>query len=119
MRIQTGLLGPITAVAPIQPTAARSDEVPQEVLIIASRLKDYVRAISGFNTSDRALEPLSEIVREAVGGAVRSAREEGRKTVLDRDFKRSEGAFSAGEPPREAGATRRSRAGAESDTRTR
>ena len=68
--------------------AARSDEVPQEVLIIASRLKDFVRAISGFNTSDRALEPLSEIVREAVGEAVRNARAKGRKTVLDRDFRR-------------------------------
>ncbi len=68
--------------------AARSDEIPHDVLIIASRLKDYVRAISGFNTSDRALEPLSEIVREAVGEAVRNARAEGRKTVLDRDFRR-------------------------------
>jgi hypothetical protein len=69
--------------------AARSDEVPREVLIIASRLKDYVRAISGFNTSDRALEPLSEIVRDAVAEAVRTARAEGRKTVLDRDVRRS------------------------------
>lgn len=68
--------------------STRRDEVPQEVLIIASRLKDYVRAISGFNTSDRALEPLSEIIREAVGEAVRNARAEGRKTVLDRDVRR-------------------------------
>lgn len=69
--------------------AAGSGDVPQEVLIIASRLKDYVRAISGFNTSDRALEPLSEIVREAAGEAVRNARAEGRKTVLDRDVRRN------------------------------
>ena len=69
--------------------AAGGDDVPEEILIIASRLKDYVRAISGFNTSDRALEPLSEIVREAAGEAVRNAREEGRKTVLDRDVRRN------------------------------
>lgn len=69
--------------------AARSGEVPREILVVASRLKDYVRAISGFNTSDRALEPLSEIVREAVSEAVQNARAEGRKTVLDRDVRRS------------------------------
>jgi len=72
-----------------QPSASNAElpraDAPQEVLIIASRLKDYVRAISGFNTSDRALEPLSAIVREAVAEAVLNARAEGRKTVLDRD----------------------------------
>ena len=52
---------------------AGGDKVPREVLIIASRLKEYVRATSGFNTSDRALEPLSEIVREACDRAVRRA----------------------------------------------
>ncbi len=67
-------------------TAARE---PREILIVSSRLKDYVRAISGFNTSDRALEPLSEIVRDAVAEAVRTAREEGRRTVLDRDVRGS------------------------------
>jgi hypothetical protein len=60
-------------------------EPPDEILIVASRLKDYVRAISGFHTSDRVLEPLSKIVREACHEAVRSARAEGRKTILDRD----------------------------------
>ena len=72
-----------------QPSATHSElpraDAPQEVLIIASRLKDYVRAISGFHTSDRALEPLSAIVRAAVAEAVLNARAEGRKTVLDRD----------------------------------
>jgi len=63
-----------------------SRAAPREVLIVASRLKDYVRAISGgFNTSDRVLEPLSEIVRAACEEAVRNARAEGRKTILDRD----------------------------------
>jgi len=57
-----------------------------EVLIIASRLKDYVRTRSGFNTSDRVLEPLSELVRRACDRAIERARREGRKTVLDRDL---------------------------------
>lgn len=61
---------------------------PQEVLIVASRLKEYVKAVSGFNTSDGVLAPLSEIVRAEVAKAVDKARSEGRKTILDRDVSR-------------------------------
>ena len=63
-----------------------SHEPPREILVIASRLKDYVRARSGFNTSERALGPLSEILRMACDEAIRTARLEGRMTVLDRDI---------------------------------
>jgi histone H3/H4 len=56
------------------------------VLIIASRLKDYVRARSGYNTSDRVLEPLSEIVRRVCEEAIANATRDGRRTVLDRDI---------------------------------
>ncbi len=59
--------------------------VPEEILIIASRLKDYVRARSGFNTSDGVLDPLSEIVRRVCDDAIRNASRDGRKTVLERD----------------------------------
>jgi len=59
---------------------------PNEVLIVASRLKDYVKARSGYNTSDRVLEPLSEIVREVVDRALENAEREGRRTLLDRDI---------------------------------
>ncbi|MBW2230129.1 MAG: hypothetical protein JRH17_07065 [Deltaproteobacteria bacterium] len=75
---------------PSPPSAPRSesvsDAVPREILIIASRLKDYIRAVSGMNTSDRALEPLSEIVREIAQRAIENARADERKTVLDRDI---------------------------------
>ena len=58
-----------------------------DVLIIASRLKEYVRAKSGgYNTSDRVLAPLSEIVRRVCDEAIRNAQREGRRTVLDRDI---------------------------------
>jgi hypothetical protein len=59
--------------------------VPRDVLIIASRLKDYVRAKSGFNTSDGVLDPLSDIVRRVCDEAIRNAMRDGRRTVLDRD----------------------------------
>jgi histone H3/H4 len=53
---------------------------------VASRLKEYVRARAGFNTSDRVLDPLSEIVRRVCDRAIQNAAQEGRKTILDRDI---------------------------------
>jgi len=59
---------------------------PREVLIVASRLKEYVRARSGFNTSEGVLGPLSDIVRKVCAEAIKNAERAGRKTVLDRDI---------------------------------
>ena len=71
---------------PAQSTNSQSSGVPIEVLIVASRLKDYVRSKHGMNTSDGVLEPLSRIVRNACDQAVRNARRDGRKTLLDHDL---------------------------------
>ena len=68
------------------PSRPAGSDTPQDVLIVASRLKDYVRARAGFNTSDTVLAPLSEIVRRVADEAIRNARSEGRMTVLDRDI---------------------------------
>ena len=59
---------------------------PREVLIIASRLKHFIREVWGMNTSEGVLEPLSEEVRRLCMKAVAKAKEDGRKTVLERDF---------------------------------
>ena len=67
-------------------TPARAPEAPEEVLIVASRLKDHIRARSGYNTSDKVLAPLSAIVRRVCEAAIESARREGRTTVLERDI---------------------------------
>ena len=53
---------------------------------MVSKLKAYVRARSGFNTSDRVVEPLSDAVRELCDRAIEKARADERKTVLERDF---------------------------------
>jgi hypothetical protein len=78
--------------APASPSAdahpAAASPAPEEVLIVASRLKDFIRAESGFNTSDRVLEPLSEIVRRVCREAIENARRDERRTVLDRDIPR-------------------------------
>ena len=69
--------------------APQENAPPKEILIVASRLKEYVRARSGFNTSDGALDPLSDIVRRVCDEAIRNAERAGRKTLLDRDVPRS------------------------------
>ena len=73
----------VRSTAPPTPAPVPTTE---EVLIVASRLKDYVRTRSGYNTSDRVLEPLSEIVRRIMEQAIENARRDGRMTVLDRDI---------------------------------
>ena len=60
--------------------------MPQEVLIVASRLKEYIQARSEFNTSAGVMDVLSDYVRILCDRAIDNARAEGRKTVLDRDF---------------------------------
>lgn len=60
--------------------------LPRDVLIVASKLKQYVRARSGMNTSDSVMDALSDIVRASCDAAIRRAAQDGRKTVMDRDF---------------------------------
>lgn len=68
------------------PSAPAAPPAPREVLVIASRMKDYIRQRYGMNTSDGVLEDLSDHIRTLCDRAVLHAREDGRKTVLDRDF---------------------------------
>jgi histone H3/H4 len=57
-----------------------------EVLIIASKLKAYIRDTAGMNTSKDVIEALSNRVRQLVDQAIQTARQDGRKTVMERDF---------------------------------
>jgi hypothetical protein len=72
-------------VAPEVP--AMEDDAADEILIVVSKLKKYIRARSGMNTSDGVMPVLSEHLRKLCDAAIRHATEEGRKTVLDRDVK--------------------------------
>ena len=64
-----------------------SGEAAREVLIVVSKLKSYIKAQSGMNTSDAIVPVLSDLVRRVCDQAIESARSDGRKTVLDRDIK--------------------------------
>ena len=58
----------------------------KEILVVASKLKNYIRGKSGMNTSAAVIDVLSDKVRELCDQAVEAAKRDGRKTVMDRDF---------------------------------
>ena len=67
--------------------AVASDGADKDVLIVVSKLKKFVREAGEMNTSDRVVHVLSDHLRELSIRAMRVARLEGRKTVLNRDFR--------------------------------
>jgi hypothetical protein len=58
----------------------------REILVVGSKLKQYIRDRGGLNTSDSVMETLSDRLRILCDRAIRTARRDGRKTVLDRDI---------------------------------
>ena len=58
----------------------------KDVLVVVSKLKNYIRNTSGMNTSGTVATALSEIVRSLCAQAIEKAKNDGRKTVMDRDF---------------------------------
>jgi histone H3/H4 len=67
--------------APVTPDIKSSD-----VLIVVSKLKEYIRAQSDLRTSDELPVALSEEVRRVCLFAIENARKDGRKTVMGRDI---------------------------------
>ena len=56
-----------------------------DVLVVVSKVKKYIRDRSGMNVSDAVAEALGAHVRKVCDDAIRNAVRDGRKTVLDRD----------------------------------
>ena len=94
--LSRGLTGPLQppledasrrrVVAGTSPSASRADASEAEVLIVASKLKAYVKTKSGLNTSQSVIDQLSTLVRRATDLAIAEAVRNGRKTLMDRDF---------------------------------
>ena len=57
-----------------------------EVLVVASKIKNYIKANGEMKTSAGVLDSLSDRLRTMCDQAIESARSDGRKTVLDRDI---------------------------------
>ena len=58
----------------------------KEVLVVVSKLKNYIKTASGMSTSGNVAPKLSDAIRRLCNQAIEHARNDGRKTVMDRDF---------------------------------
>lgn len=58
----------------------------KEILVVASKLKNYIRAAAGMNTSANVMDAISDKIRLMCDDAIEKARNDKRKTVKDRDF---------------------------------
>lgn len=61
-------------------------EIPKNILVVASKLKDYIKATSQMSTSSSVMDKLSDVLRKKCDEAIERARSDNRKTVMDRDF---------------------------------
>lgn len=67
--------------------AGDKQEVTRDILVVVSKLKNYIKEKHGLNTSEAVAERLSDIIRSRCDEAAVWARSDGRKTLMDRDFK--------------------------------
>jgi hypothetical protein len=58
-----------------------------EILVIASRFKDFINEQSEFSTSASVMNVISDHLRHVAMQAIDNARENGRKTVMEQDLK--------------------------------
>jgi histone H3/H4 len=57
-----------------------------DVLVVASKVKKYIKEKAGMNTSATTMDALTQVVVKACDQAIEHAKNDGRKTVMDRDF---------------------------------
>ena len=63
-----------------------SSHSEKEILVVVSKLKQYIRSVSGMNTAGNVAPALSDTIRKLCDQAIEKAKTDGRKTVMDRDF---------------------------------
>ncbi|MBN1283490.1 MAG: hypothetical protein JXA24_06950 [Proteobacteria bacterium] len=56
-----------------------------ETLVVVSKIKEYVKT-KGMQTSETAVDAISNAVRELLDKAVARAKDNGRQTIKDRDI---------------------------------
>ena len=69
-------------------TASTATADGSDILVVASRFKDFLSETHGLRCSDEVLPVLSEHLRRLARESIETARRAGRKTVLDRDVPR-------------------------------
>lgn len=61
-------------------------EENKEILVVSSKIKSYIKTVGDMKCSSKFIEILSDKVREICDEAVRNARSDDRKTVLEKDL---------------------------------
>ena len=72
--------------APAMETSRPAPEIMTDTLVVVSKVKKLINEQSSFNTSQCAIDALTEKVVKECLRAIESARASGRKTVMGRDF---------------------------------
>lgn len=67
-------------------TDTQTQQEAQDLLVVVSKLKNYVKSQGGLNTSGSVANILTDIVKTACNTAIERAKADGRKTLMDRDF---------------------------------
>ncbi len=57
-----------------------------EVLVVASKVRKYIKSNGGLNCSGNVMEALTKAVEKECDRAIQAAQGDKRKTVMDRDF---------------------------------
>lgn len=55
-------------------------------LVVVSKVKGFIKNKSGLSTSASVMGVLTKMVEDACTKAIENAKNDGRKTVMDRDF---------------------------------
>lgn len=69
------------------PVSVVKSSMDREVLVVVSKMKQFIKDISDMNTAEDVNQILSDKVRHECEKAIANARADGRKTVMARDFK--------------------------------
>jgi hypothetical protein len=79
---------PTPAPAPVVAAPAPAAKLDDDVLIVVSRMKKYIKDRSTLACADAVADALTIHVRALCDQAIRAAAADGRKTVLERDVPR-------------------------------
>lgn len=75
----------ITSSVPAPISISRKDE--NEILVVVSKVKAYIKSQADMNVSDDIMDILSHRIRYFCDQAIKNAQADGRKTVQDKDLK--------------------------------
>jgi histone H3/H4 len=57
-----------------------------EILVVASKVKGYIKEKGGCNTSASTMDAVTALVTKILDKSIENAKADGRKTVMDKDI---------------------------------